>query len=104
MLIHAASTQRNARFELTGEADLAREQVQLTARGELPLRALNPFLDGAALTGTGSVEIGARGDWSDPAATSTGFHQPDLWACEPPENGDANGATPRATAQSLLFT
>lgn len=42
-------------------------------------------------------------NWSDPAAgASMGFHQSELWASEAPENGDANGATPRATAQSLI--
>jgi len=44
-------------------------------------------------------------DWSDPAArtaSATGFHQPDLWGCDAPENGDQNGATPRATASSLI--
>ena len=41
-------------------------------------------------------------DLSDPAACAGGFHQSELWTSEAPENGDQNGATPRATAQSLI--
>jgi hypothetical protein len=42
-------------------------------------------------------------DWPDADKSPTDLCQPDLWSCERPQNGAANGATPCATA-SILFS
>jgi len=41
-------------------------------------------------------------DRPDADESPTGLCQPDLWSSERPQNGAANGATPRATASRLL--
>lgn len=41
-------------------------------------------------------------DRPDADDSPTDLCQPDLWSCERPQNGAANGATPRATASSLF--
>jgi hypothetical protein len=41
-------------------------------------------------------------DWPEADQSPIGLCQPDLWSCERPQNGAANGATPRATASSLF--
>jgi hypothetical protein len=41
-------------------------------------------------------------DWPDADESPTDLCQPDLWSSERPQNGAANGATPRATASSLF--
>jgi len=40
-------------------------------------------------------------DLSDPAASDPSLHQPSLWPDQAPQNGDQNGATPRATVASI---
>ena len=47
------------------------------------------------------VRVSGR-DRSAAADSPTDLCQPDLWSCECPQNGAANGATPRATASSLF--
>jgi hypothetical protein len=47
------------------------------------------------------VRISDR-DWPDADESPSGLCQPDLWSCDPCQNGAANGATPRATASSLF--
>jgi len=46
-----------------------------------------------------SIQSSDRPDADD---SPTGLCQPDLWSCGLPQNGAANGATPRATASSLF--
>jgi outer membrane protein assembly factor BamA/autotransporter translocation and assembly factor TamB len=53
-------------LRLGGSVDLVRREVDLTARGDLELRALSPFLEEAALTGQLSIDAAAAGSIDAP--------------------------------------
>jgi outer membrane protein insertion porin family len=58
-------------LQLEGGADLLRRRLDLTALGALNLRALSPFMEAAALSGTAELDVSARGAWSAPDVHGT---------------------------------
>jgi outer membrane protein insertion porin family len=58
-------------FRAEGRVDLVRREVDASGKGQFELRALSPFLEDAALTGTANVDVAVSGTPDAPRARGT---------------------------------
>jgi translocation and assembly module TamA len=64
-------TTEQGTFTLAGFADLKRETLDASARGDVELRALSAFLTEAALTGKAAIDVAVKGTFAQPRAAGS---------------------------------